>query len=102
MDNALRTLPEGSEEAAKYPQEVPATIASYAANDGKPGKADETSSPHLRFKLSPVCTKNARVTWHPAPSPPQHRDALTCPIPDTLSKNEPNAQQFVTEHIVLS
>ena len=49
MDNALCTLPEGSEEAAKYPQEVPATIASYAANDGKPGKAGETSSPHLRF-----------------------------------------------------
>ena len=49
MDNALCTLPEGSEEAAKYPQEIPATIASYVANDGKPGKADETSSPHLRF-----------------------------------------------------
>ena len=42
------------------------------------------------FKLSPACTKNACVTWHPAPSPPQHRDALTCPIPDTLSTNEPN------------
>ena len=39
--------------------------------------------------LSPACTKNACVTWHPAPSPPQHRDALTCPIPDTLSTNEP-------------
>ena len=29
------------------------------------------------FKLSPACTKNACVTWHPAPSPPQHRDALS-------------------------
>ena len=42
------------------------------------------------FKLSPACTKNACVTWHPAPSPPEHRDALTCPIPDRLSTNEPN------------
>ena len=49
MDNTLSALPERSEEAAKYLQEVPATTASYAANDGKPGKADETSSPHPRF-----------------------------------------------------
>ena len=30
------------------------------------------------------------MTWHPPPSPPQHPEALTCPIPNTLSTNEPN------------
>ena len=52
-----------------------------------------------RVKLSPACTKNACVTWHPAPSPPQHPDAVTCPIPDTLSTNEPNSNTCNTVHV---
>ena len=54
------------------------------------------------FKLSPVCTKNACVTWHPAPSPPQHRDALTCPIPDTLSTNEPNIVARAIQYMLVT
>ena len=109
-----------------------AATASYAANDGKPGKADETSSPYRLphahqqeatstiqqppccprvtsrqpplndFKLSPACTKYACVAWHPAPSPPQHRDALTCPIPDTPSTNEPNIVARATQYMLVT
>ena len=39
-------------------------------------RATPRQPPLNDFKLSPACTKNACVTWHPAPSPPQHPDAL--------------------------
>ena len=131
MDNALSTLPEGSEEAAKYLQEASQrsnecflcgqratgherapTMASptgrrdQLASSSTHGHQQEATSTipqrpgHSRAtprqpplndsQISTACTKNACVTWHPPPSPPQHPEALTCHIPNTLSTNEPN------------
>ena len=78
--NSLHPLPHG------YQQEATSTIPQQP---GHP-QATPRQPPLNDSKISTACTKNACVTWHPPPSPPLHPEALACPIPNTLSTNEPN------------